>query len=195
MFDFLKKNKKEQKTTQQRDNNQYVQYESNAKYTKMVNDCSVEDLKLLVDYEEEPYVLSLSELQYMSTICNDMQKQGVIYFAIATCYYNGTRGAAMSRKEGMRYDKKAIDVQNSYAALRYGTNLVVDAGRAVNAGTIDNNEASFNNALGVGYIVQSYRQGCKDAKDILEIMMEDREEFYGAHSVEELVQIWPNSFR
>ena len=131
----------------------------------------------------------------MLTICNDKQKQGVIYFAIATCYYNGTRGATISRKQGMQYDNKAMDAKNSYAALRYGTNLIADVGRAVKAGTMNDNEASLNHTLGVGYIIQSYRQGCKDAKDILEMLMEDREEFYGAHSVEELIRIWPDSFK
>lgn len=195
MFNFFNKHQNEQKTTQQKDNSQFAQYASDPKYIKMINECSVEDLKSLVDYEKEPYVLSLNELQYMLTICNDVQKQGVIYFAIATCYYSGTRGATMSRKQGMQYDNKAKDARNSYAALRYGTNLIADVGRAIKAGTINDNEASFKYGLGVGYIIQSYRQGCKDAKDILEMLMEDREEFYGAHSVEELIRIWPDSFK
>lgn len=67
MFNFFKRNKKEQNTVKQSVNDKYAQYVSDEKYSKMVNDYSVEDLALLVDYEEEPYVLSMDELQYMLT--------------------------------------------------------------------------------------------------------------------------------
>lgn len=191
MFNFLKRNKKEKNTVKQSVNDKYAQYVSDEKYNKMVNDYSVEDLALLVDCEEEPYVLSMDELQYMLTICTDVKKRGVIYYAIATCYHKGTRGIIKSHKEGMQYDKKAMDAQNPYATLRYGVNLTLDVGKAVNAGAMDKDDAALEYALGVGYIVKSYRQGCPNAKDALEVLMEGRKEFYGAHSVEELVQKWP----
>ena len=196
MFGFWEKDKKKENQAKQEANNRkYEQFASDGKYEQMVNDYSTDVLAGLVEYEDEPYVLSIDELQYMITICNDVEKKGVIYYAIATCYYNGVRGAVESRKKGMEYDQKSMDAQNSEAALRYGVNLTLDVGDALKEGTMDEGQAKIEHAYGVGCVVKSYRQGCERARDVLELFMDGRDEFYGARSVEELVRKWPDSFR
>lgn len=190
MFGFLKKKKNANEDV----SNDAHNLASDGKYKAMVTEYPAEELKMLVDYEEEPYVLSVDELKYMLSICKDDQKKGVICYAIATCYYYGSRGAVKSDEKGMEYDKQGMEANNVYSTMRYGAYLAFGACDDVKAGKMSNEEARLRYTLGVGYVVQSYRRGCEQARKTLEIFMEGEDEFYGAHSVDELVRIWPESF-
>lgn len=191
MFNFFKKTTNKNVRPQQPSIRNYAKYESDEKYKKMINDLSLNDLDMIVSYEKEPYVLSEDELQYMLTICNDTEKKGILYFAIATCYHDGTRGAKESHTLGMDYDKKAMLAGNPKASWRYGIHMTMDAGEALKSGTIDETEAKFNYTYGIGCVVDSYRMGFEPAKETLETFMEGRDEFYGAQNVDELIAKWP----
>jgi hypothetical protein len=157
----------------------------------MITEVSTDQMEMIISYEDEPYVLSEDELQYMLTICHDTEKKGILYFAIASCYYNGTRGVKTSHTIGMDYDEKAMKAGNIKASWRYGIYKTMEVGDALNAGIMDEQEAKINYTYGVGCVIDSYRKGFEPARETLETFMEGRDEFYGAHNVDELVEKWP----
>ena len=169
----------------------FAQYRTDEKYERLVYGSTIEQLELIVNILEEPFMLTLNELNYMLSICDDKERKGYILYGIASCYYAGNRGAEKSIEQALNYDQQASDLNCPPASLRYGVKLLGQIEDRSAAGTINDEEYKLMHALAVGEMVKSFNLGNEEkARKALGYLMNDYDELYGAHTVDELI----NSF-
>lgn len=193
MFRIFKKQKNELETNSfvtnsHKETDRFAQYRTDEKYERLVYDSTIEQLEMIVNILEEPYMLTIEELNYMLAICDDNLRKGYILYGIASCYYGGNRGAEQSLEQALKYDEQASDLNCPPAALRYGVKLLGLIEDRFTAGTIDEEAFVLWQTRAIGEMVKSFNLGNEEkAREVLEILINDHGEFCGCHAVDELI--------
>lgn len=193
MFGFIKKAKKEPEINSvespHKETDQFTLHRTEAVYERLVYDSTIEQLEIIVNTLEEPYILTIEELKYMLSICEDDLRKGCILYGMASCCYDGNRGLEQSLKQALKYDEQASAFNYPPAALRYGVKLLGSVEDDYAAGTIDDGSLQLWRGLAVGEMVKSYNLGFKEkAHQVLEMVVDSYGgEFFGCHTVGELI--------